>query len=163
MNLIQPIKQPSENLCWYTALLMLSRWRDQKLSLPTSDGTRKLEQIVLSKDASVAKASQLFAREDIADYVRGLGMDVSALPVQPVTDAIKQAKNGPFAYLAVFDAHFQHTLVIADVVNRHKDVRIQFVDPEVGKRQETEYYDFMLKHPPAWNSNRATIVVPLIH
>jgi hypothetical protein len=146
-------------MCWYTAMLMLARWSDTRLGLNGSESTRALENIVLAPSATRAKPTDLFSRGDIPSFCSRHGMRSYQIAVNPPDRLKSQLVTCPVGYVGIYDAHFQHTVVLNGMTERQGLLQISFNDPNTGRREQAEYFDFLRGNMPAF-SDFATIVVP---
>lgn len=143
--------------CWYTAMLILLRWRDSVLR--RNKPRPELERVVFSTEQRPmyfdARDANAFVRKyRLASHTRDFDIDV--LRAQMRQD------QSPQVYMADAGGGFQHMLVIcaleytpldakpqsAKMRNRRGLWTLRYVDSFDGQRKDEEFTAFFRNHPP---------------
>jgi hypothetical protein len=151
MYLVEPIKQPNWSACWYTALAILERFRQQRMGLQLVTSA-ELAEVVYQPKGQAQKAVNLFNRANINPFLMRLGFGSRTIETTPDTFVALIAERGPFAYVAAADnPMYQHTLVITGIHRGlYRMYTVFYIDPVDGHHHRAEFYAFMREHLPAW-------------
>jgi Papain-like cysteine protease AvrRpt2 len=159
--LVEPLKQPNESSCIYTALSMVDRWRRAHIGRGwTTDP--ELDAVVQQGPTSAAKVTNFVESTDLPKLC-----EAHRFKMRPVLDTTPQAfdavlaEGAPFVYIARLDVKYSHAIVITGLRARAGGIsEISFIDPYIGQSSRSEFYGFLTNHPPTGNA--AFCVVPIV-
>jgi len=160
--LVPPLIQPNWNSCWHTGMLMLERWRDNRLGLTMYHAD--LESIVFAPRKVADKELYLYNVEKINEFTKTHGMGSQYIKLNPQSFEGQLRSGRPFAYIGMARNGYQHTLVVTGMVEGNNGYYITYNDPDPGRSFRMPFFDFLHKHPPAFSHglNEAFIVYPLL-
>jgi hypothetical protein len=150
--LVQPIAQPNWSACWYTAMLMLDRWRRirEGFSLQMSD----LENVVYQPKKVAEQSINLFSIADIDQFLLSYRFKSCKIAMTGKAFLWQLQQGKPFAYVADAGNGYQHILVVTGIEQRRDLFRIYYIDPDGGRAKEKEFFAFALEHPQARQKDR---------